>query len=98
MGFSDEFDECDGISSILWLFSGSSDNSVSVSYDCSSCSADIDWLLLCSFDYDKLFGCGGLLISCNLHESIRWYELSFLTKAYCLSCRKTFAGESFEVN
>ena len=45
MGFSDECDECDSISYILWLFSGSSDNSESVSYDCCSFSADIDWLL-----------------------------------------------------
>ena len=34
MWFSDECDECDGISSVSWLFSGSLDNSESVSYDC----------------------------------------------------------------
>ena len=45
MGLSDECDECDGISSMLWLFSGSSDNSESVSYDCCLFLADIDCLL-----------------------------------------------------
>ena len=37
-------DECDGISSKLWLFSGSSEDSESVSYGYLF-SADIDWLL-----------------------------------------------------
>ena len=45
MGFSYECDECDDISSILWLFSGSSDNFETVSYDCCSFLAYIDWLL-----------------------------------------------------
>ena len=46
MGYSDKCDECNGISSILWLFSGSSDNSGSVSCDCFSFSADIDRLVV----------------------------------------------------
>ena len=46
VGYSDKCDECNGISSILWLFSGSSDNSGSVSCDCFSFSADIDRLVV----------------------------------------------------
>ena len=45
MGFSDECDEYDGISSILWLFSRSSEDSESVSYGCCLFSVDMDWLL-----------------------------------------------------
>ena len=43
--FQMSVDECDGISSILWLVSGSSDDSESVSYTCSSFLADTYWLL-----------------------------------------------------
>ena len=45
MGFLDEFDEYDSISSILWLFSGSSEGSESVPYGCCLFSSGIDWLL-----------------------------------------------------
>ena len=88
-------DKCDDISSKLWLFAGLSEDSESLSYGCLF-SADVDrllngYMLLCWFDPDKLFGCGGLLISCNLHGCIWWYELPFLTRT-CLSCPSTFAG------
>ena len=43
--FQMSVDEFDGISSILWLVSGSLDNSESVSYSCSSFLAGTDWLL-----------------------------------------------------
>ena len=52
----------------------------------------VECVLLRSFDHDKLFGCGGLLISCNLHGCIWWYELPFLTRTCCPSCPSTFAG------
>ena len=58
--------------------------------------ADIDWLMngwaLCSFDCDRMFGFGGLLISCNLHGCIWWYELLFSTRIFCPFCPSTFAG------